>query len=58
LELTLFPPRHIINHYDNLPDIMVFLHGQRYQWHNDDPLFGKDVMEETAHSQINNMPAS
>lgn len=26
----------IIDHYHDLPDVVVFLHGQRYQWHNDD----------------------
>jgi hypothetical protein len=26
--------------YENLPDIMVFMHGERYQWHNDDPIYG------------------
>lgn len=32
---------YIIDHYDSLPDIVVFLHGRRYQWHNDDPLYGE-----------------
>ncbi|KAJ6110841.1 Protein of unknown function DUF3431 [Penicillium sp. IBT 16267x] len=30
---------HIINRYDSLPDVNVFLHGGRYQWHNDNPLY-------------------
>lgn len=30
---------YIINHYYNLPDTMVFLHADRYQWHNDDPMY-------------------
>ena len=30
---------YIIDHYNHLPDIMVFIHSQRYQWHNDDPLY-------------------
>ncbi|KIV96455.1 hypothetical protein PV10_00325 [Exophiala mesophila] len=30
---------HIINNYDNLPDILIFIHSLRYQWHNDDPLY-------------------
>ncbi|KKZ60736.1 hypothetical protein EMCG_04584 [[Emmonsia] crescens] len=30
---------YIIDHYDHLPKHMVFIHSQRYQWHNDDPLF-------------------
>lgn len=32
---------YIIDHYDKLPDIVVFLHGKRYQWHNEDPLYGE-----------------
>lgn len=33
--------RYIIDHYDTLADddIVVFHHADRYQWHNDDPLF-------------------
>lgn len=30
---------YIINHYYNLPDIMVFIHGNRYQTHNDDRMY-------------------
>ncbi|KXJ97034.1 hypothetical protein Micbo1qcDRAFT_191624 [Microdochium bolleyi] len=30
---------YIIDHYDELPDVVVFLHGRRYQWHNEDPLY-------------------
>ncbi|KAK2865391.1 hypothetical protein FQN49_003621 [Arthroderma sp. PD_2] len=30
---------YIIDHYDKLPDYMIFMHGQRYQWHNDDPIY-------------------
>ncbi|PGH06235.1 hypothetical protein AJ80_08204 [Polytolypa hystricis UAMH7299] len=30
---------YIIDHYDSLPDVIVFIHSQRYQWHNDDPLY-------------------
>lgn len=29
----------IINNYSSLPDIVIFLHAERYQWHNDDPLY-------------------
>ena len=32
---------HIIDNYDNLPNLTIFLHSQRYQWHNDDPIYGK-----------------
>ncbi|KAF2087460.1 hypothetical protein K490DRAFT_73836 [Saccharata proteae CBS 121410] len=28
---------YIIDHYDNLPQYILFLHPKRYQWHNDDP---------------------
>ncbi|CAG8957474.1 hypothetical protein HYFRA_00011455 [Hymenoscyphus fraxineus] len=30
---------YMIDYYDTLPDVMVFMHSQRYQWHNDDPLY-------------------
>ncbi|KAK2799981.1 hypothetical protein FQN51_006410 [Onygenales sp. PD_10] len=30
---------YIIDHYDHLPQHMIFIHPQRYQWHNDDPLY-------------------
>ncbi|KAK3111967.1 hypothetical protein LTR53_012241 [Teratosphaeriaceae sp. CCFEE 6253] len=29
---------YIIHHYYDLPDYMVFIHGKRYQIHNDDPM--------------------
>jgi hypothetical protein len=32
--------RYIIDHYDKLPDLVVFMHDARYQWHNDDPIYG------------------
>ncbi|KAI5304137.1 hypothetical protein KEM56_006809 [Ascosphaera pollenicola] len=28
---------YIIDNYDRLPQYMLFLHAERYQWHNDDP---------------------
>lgn len=31
---------YIIDRYDTLPDVIVFMHGGRYQWHNDNPLYG------------------
>ena len=31
--------RYIIDNYDNLPDSILFIHSQRYQWHNDDPYY-------------------
>jgi hypothetical protein len=31
--------RYIIDNYDHLPNVMLFIHSQRYQWHNDDPYY-------------------
>ncbi|EEP81655.1 conserved hypothetical protein [Uncinocarpus reesii 1704] len=31
---------YIIDNYRNLPDYVIFIHGLRYQWHNDDPIYG------------------
>ena len=31
---------YIIDNYDMLPNVMVFIHSLRYQWHNDDPIYG------------------
>lgn len=37
---------YIIDHYNNLPAVSIFLHAQRYQWHNDDPLYdGQRMLE-------------
>ncbi|KAL4944686.1 hypothetical protein BDV06DRAFT_186834 [Aspergillus oleicola] len=30
---------YIIDNYDSLPDSILFIHSQRYQWHNDDPYY-------------------
>ena len=30
---------YIIANYDHLPDVMLFIHPERYQWHNDDPYY-------------------
>ncbi|KPI39503.1 uncharacterized protein AB675_5197 [Cyphellophora attinorum] len=30
---------YILDNYYNLPDYMIFIHGKRYQIHNDDPMF-------------------
>ncbi|GAQ08809.1 hypothetical protein ALT_6130 [Aspergillus lentulus] len=30
---------YIIDNYDRLPDVMLFIHSQRFQWHNDDPYY-------------------
>ncbi|KAL2406523.1 hypothetical protein ABEF93_007059 [Exophiala dermatitidis] len=29
---------YILEHYDNLPDVSIFMHAHRYAWHNDDLL--------------------
>lgn len=39
LPIQLTQDRYIIDHYDNLPDAMLFIHSQRFQWHNDDPYY-------------------
>lgn len=39
LSPKLMRDRYIIDHYDNLPDAMLFIHSQRFQWHNDDPYY-------------------
>lgn len=42
MELLIGPAvRYIIDNYEAFPDLMVFIHGERYQWHNDDPTYGK-----------------
>ena len=41
---------YIINNYYNLPDYMVFLHAERYQWHNDDPMY--DGIPAVKHLQL------
>lgn len=33
---------YIIDHYDNLPDISIFMHAHRWAWHNDD-ILGNDA---------------
>jgi len=38
---------YIIDHYDELPSVMIFQHASRYQWHNDDPLYdGQRMLEQ------------
>lgn len=32
---------YFIDRYDNLPEVMLLMHGGRYQWHNDNPSYGK-----------------
>jgi len=31
---------YIIDNYNDLPHFMVFIHALRYQWHNEDPMYG------------------
>jgi hypothetical protein len=44
---------HVIEHYDSLLDIVIFLHANRYQWHNDDPLY--DNAHALARLQLNHV---
>ncbi|KAK8066753.1 hypothetical protein PG997_013500 [Apiospora hydei] len=30
---------YIIDNYYKLPDVVIFIHGRRYQWHNEDPMY-------------------
>ena len=41
---------YIIDNYDNLPDNVLFIHPNRYQWHNDDPDY--DGLPMLRHFQI------
>ncbi|KAJ5272354.1 hypothetical protein N7478_007479 [Penicillium angulare] len=34
---------YLIDRYDSLPDVIVLVHGGRYQWHNDNPLYDSVV---------------
>jgi hypothetical protein len=31
--------RYIIDRYDDLPNVSIFMHALRYQWHNEDPMY-------------------
>ncbi|KAF7713994.1 Uncharacterized protein PECH_006148 [Penicillium ucsense] len=44
---------YIIDRYDSLPDVSLFLHGGRYQWHNDNPLY--DSVISINHLQLNHV---
>jgi hypothetical protein len=46
----LAPCSYIIDHYDKLPDNVLFVHPNRYQWHNDDPDY--DGLPMLRHFQI------
>ncbi|KAF2875714.1 hypothetical protein BDV95DRAFT_626180 [Massariosphaeria phaeospora] len=30
---------YLIDRYDTLPDVSIFIHSLRYQWHNEDPMY-------------------
>ncbi|KAF2812534.1 uncharacterized protein BDZ99DRAFT_461206 [Mytilinidion resinicola] len=30
---------YIIDRYEDLPDVVIFIHSLRYQWHNEDPMY-------------------
>ena len=35
--------RYIIDRYYTFPDVAVFIHSLRYQWHNEDPMYGMQI---------------
>lgn len=41
---------YIIDNYHNLPDYIVFMHALRYQWHNEDPMYGESTTSTTTPS--------
>ncbi|KAK4505842.1 hypothetical protein PRZ48_003807 [Zasmidium cellare] len=44
---------YIVDNYDELADIVIFSHANRYQWHNDDPLYdGQRVLKRLRLSHI------
>ncbi|KAI7325044.1 hypothetical protein KC315_g8095 [Hortaea werneckii] len=44
---------YIIDHYDELPELVIFQHANQYQWHNDDPLYdGKRMLERLQLSHV------
>jgi hypothetical protein len=45
--------RFIIDNYDKLPDHVLFIHPNRYQWHNDDPDY--DGLPMLRHFQLPNL---
>ena len=40
---------YIIDNYHDLPEFTVFLHAQRYQWHNEDPMYGMSSVVRYVH---------
>jgi hypothetical protein len=44
--------RYIIDRYNTLPDVIVFMHGGRYQWHNDNPLYGMHQHQHPSHLNL------
>ncbi|KAM0721980.1 hypothetical protein Q7P37_002906 [Cladosporium fusiforme] len=46
---------YIIDNYDYLPAVVIFHHANRYQWHNDDPLYdGERLLSRLQISHIKN----
>lgn len=45
--------RYIIDRYDSLPDVSIFIHSLRYQWHNEDPMY--DGVPVLKHLQLNHV---
>lgn len=39
MEHVLTAIRYIIDRYNTLPDVSIFIHSLRYQWHNEDPMY-------------------
>ena len=39
---------YLIDNYHDLPQHMVFLHSLRYQWHNEDPMYGMCIIANRA----------
>jgi len=45
--------RYIIDRYDTLPDVSIFIHSLRYQWHNEDPMYdGVPVLQHLRLSHV------
>ena len=52
---------YLIDNYHDLPEYIVFLHALRYQWHNEDPMYGKflasRIIRSIATSNYSKMPS-
>jgi hypothetical protein len=46
-------PSYIIDRYDSLPNVSIFIHSLRYQWHNEDPMYdGIPVLQRLRLEQV------